>query len=296
MTSIQPAQLEQYKENGYVILKGFFSDEELSQFENTLVQVFALQALKIEAIREHLKKGCDPINYSGAEDFDQLTLLFEEFDKQAGFHAAKMAINTLGAKKFASSSKLMKLSSELLRCPQDLVVIADNTPGIIANMPQTVESSKRLLYRWHSEANAFPTRRNFLNLWFPLFRAKKENNGTMSVCKGSQHKRHWYSLHRGFDRDSRNQAGALRQLDTPPYELEEFEKVPMVCDRGDLVAFEGNLAHTSSQNETDTLSYVGVIRTFDYSKDLTLSYEMSAGWFGIEPYARPDLLLVDYES
>jgi len=52
-------------------------------------------------------------------------------------------------------------------------------PGIFVNRPKT----KKLCHKWHSESHYYPKRRNFLNIWLPIFDNKSNKNETMYVKK-----------------------------------------------------------------------------------------------------------------
>ena len=291
---LKPAQIKRYQEDGYLILKSFFTDEELKDWEETVVQFYAFQALRIPLIKEGLKKGCNPARYKTVEDLDNLLFHFEEVDRKAGHFASLLIKSSPAAKRLVVNAKLLSVASELLNCPPEFLVLPDQNPTFLFNLPARLTSAKRLLYHWHSEMNSYPKRRSFLTFWSPTFRNKTANNGTMYFCKGSHIKKHDFAQYSGYDDDSFNIKDSYRQFETPDYELTEFEKVPVVCDRGDVAIFIDNLVHRSSKNETDTTSYTTVVRMFDYSRDLTLSHDATAGHFGGEPYARPGLLPIEY--
>lgn len=146
----------------------------------------------------------------------------------------------------------------------------------------SIPGNPRLRYTWHSEKNCcFPKRRNLLTFWFPNFRDKNEINGTMFLKKGSYVKEYTYI-------NAKAENSPLKQFYLPDFEHEEFEEVPMVCSRGDLVVFEGNMVHRSSANMSQETSYASVLRFFDYSKDMTLSAHENAGLQNHEDYGRFD--------
>ncbi len=277
----------QYETDGYTILRGYFPNELLDAFERAVVQVHAFQGLKVGAICEQMRKGSNPLNYDRVEDLDQLLHLFEEGDTKAGSFASGLIQYSPAAARFVVGAKLHALAASLMACPEDLVVCPPS-PSVLANLPEvSAPTRSRLLYQWHSERSYIPRRRNFLTFWFPLFRGKSADNGTMYVCRGSQTKVHEYTSYRG-DTTSGN---AYFQAATPEYELTEFEKVAMVCERGDLVVFKDNLVHRSSVNTTAVASYTGLVRMYDYSRDLILNKDPIDGG---APYGRQDIQVVEY--
>ena len=289
------AQLKRYEQDGYLILKDFFTEDELSEWEESIVRIYAFQAIKIPIMKGRLKKGDNPLKYMTVEDLDDLVLLFEEMDKKASHLTSLLTRHTYVGKKLVANNNLLNVASQILKCPREFLIIPDHNPCLFVNLPSQVGSFKRLLYHWHSEMNSYPKRRSFLTYWFPVFRDKSEDNGTMYFCKGSHVKKHDFAQYSGFDDESLNMKNAYTQFETPEYELTEFEKVPVICPRGGLVIFKDNLVHRSSPNQTKVTSYTTVIRMYDYSRDLTLSHDATAGHFGGEPYARPGLLAVKYK-
>lgn len=296
LEKLKPEDLKRYQKDGYLILKNFFTEEELKKWEETVVQFYAFQALRIPLIKdkEGFKKGTHPAAYKTVEDLDDILFRFEEVDRKAGHFASLLIKSSPAAKHLVTNPKLLQIASQILGCPLEFLILPDQNPVFLFNLPARLTSSKRLLYHWHSEMNSYPKRRSFLTFWFPVFRNKNENNGTMYFCKGSHVKKHDFAQYSGYDDDSFGIKDSYRQFETPEYELTEFEKVPVVCNRRDLVIFIDNLVHRSSQNQTDTTSYTTVIRMFDYARDLTLSHDATAGHFGGEPYARPGLLPIEY--
>jgi len=142
-----------------------------------------------------------------------------------------------------------------------------------------------LVYHWHSEANAYPKRKNFVNIWFPTFRDKTEKNGTIWFCEGSHKKKHSdFVEYAGYDEESLNKKNYFTHCEVLKEELKDYKKVPVIAKRKDLVIFNQHLAHTSSFNLTDKISYTTGFRIFNIQYDLTLSGEM-----GVKPYTKKDL-------
>lgn len=279
-------QQQEYRDNGYVILKNFFSEAQMELWEKGVIAKFAFQALRVGEVRKQLAKGDHPSNYTETEDLDRIVNLFEDIDPHAAFIANKSLADSYFKNKFVADSALAELASQVLSCPIEHLVIPGHYPAMFISIP----GNPRLRYTWHSEKNCcFPKRRNLLTFWFPNFRDKNEINGTMFLKKGSYVKEYTYI-------NAKAENSPLKQFYLPDFEHEEFEEVPMVCSRGDLVVFEGNMVHRSSANMSQETSYASVLRFFDYSKDMTLSAHENAGLQNHEDYGRFDLNYVDYSS
>ena len=139
-----------YLENGYAIYKDFLTEDDLTKWEDTLRSVFHYQALKL---------GFD------SQNMDELVRYFETKSKDAGYQCALQAENTLGGKQFTSINKFEKLFNDTLG--SNFITIVG--PLLLTNIP----SSKRLIYRWHTEKHFFPKRTHFANVWIPTFRNKR---------------------------------------------------------------------------------------------------------------------------
>jgi ectoine hydroxylase-related dioxygenase (phytanoyl-CoA dioxygenase family) len=70
------------------------------------------------------------------------------------------------------------------------------------------------------------------------------------------------------------------QYEIPPHFLTKFSEVWCVANRGDLIMFDKNLAHTSNSNTSESYSAALVARIWDPSEDLTLSGECAAQPYG----------------
>ena len=266
-----------FQEDGFIVYKDFWPNELLDQWEKTIVGFYYLQALKIVKLRENFSKGLDPTNYNTLTDLDTVLKILETEDKDAAFHASTMIENSVAQKKLLSYEPLTKICSELLGCSESLLTFSAGQPFI--NIPGT----KRLLYKWHSESSYYPKRKNFLNIWFPIFRNKSKTNGTMVFAKGSHKKPYWDFL------EYKNEKGRT-QYEILESELSDYEKIVVEANRGDLVVFDRNLVHTSTENESDVISYTTVLRVSEYRHDLTLSSLMESRPYtndfsrpGIEP-------------
>jgi ectoine hydroxylase-related dioxygenase (phytanoyl-CoA dioxygenase family) len=267
-------QKNQFFEDGYIILKDFFTDESLTKLETSLVRFYAVQAFKILEYRKKLSHGSNILEYSTADDLVEILEMMEDSDKEALYQVQKLFLDSHFIKEFFSNKKLINVSSDLLKTPEELILISDL--GLFVNKPQT----ERLLYKWHNESHFYPKRQNFLNVWFPMFFDKNLENGTMMMAKKSHTLKDLpFIEYSGYDKDSLGKKNYFKQLEVPESYVDEFEKIPMLCKRGDVVLFNRNLVHASKLNHSDNYSFAGVTRIWEPTQDLTLS-----GTFGVQPY------------
>ena len=265
------AELKKLKNLGHTSFTNFFQISDLKEVEEAIVNLFALQALKIGDVREEtqtvLEKG-----KSNFEKFCKIYELLEKDDKEALYQVQKFLPSSMGARSIFSSN-LMNLCAGILESDARRLLV--DGPAVFVNRPNT----ERLLYRWHSEVHYYPKRRKFLNIWIPLFVPKSKDNGTMSFKEGS----HKYSFpfveYQGYTSKSEKK-NSFVQLEIPPNFLTEFSEVWCEANPGDLVLFDKNLAHTSNANTSSSYSAALVARIWDPSEDLTLSGDVGGTPYG----------------
>lgn len=256
---------EEFDRDGFIVIKDFWPEPILEKFEGAVRRCYALQAGKI---------GMKHDAISVIAEF------LESQDKEAAHQASRMVELTPAARFLSSYPDLLNTAADLIGCAQTDLFVSGPQPLI--NSP----SVDRLLYRWHAEEAYYPKRRNFLNVWFPIFEDKTSENGTMHVLKGS----HLISG-RPFI-EYQGGTNHFVQYEIPKEDLVEYENVPIVAKRGDLVLFHRNLVHSSTRNISNRASYAGILRILDYRKDLTLSADPAAIPYAIRggsDYGRPGL-------
>lgn len=251
--------MQNLNDKGYTIYRNFLSEDELSKWEDAIRSLFHYQALKLGF-------------YS--HDMDELLIFFESKSKVAGYQCALQCESSLGGKQFVSLPKFDKLFKDILG--SDFLTILG--PFLLTNIPE----SKRLIYHWHTEYHFHPKRKNFVNVWIPVFRSKKAGNGTL-VLGEATHKKHWeFVEYSGYDKDNLGDKKAYTQYETVINE--PIDEVVLELDRKDIVIFDGNLLHKSTINKSNDVTYATSIRVFDTSKDPTLSANMI-----VQPYVGHDI-------
>jgi len=274
-TELTKSQIDDFFNDGYIVLKDFFTNEQLGSIEKAYVRLYAMQAAKILKYRNKLSHGDRILEYSDGDDLIEILELMEELDKEVLYQVQKLSTNSYFLKQFVVNQKLIEFSSQLLNCPKEIVLFDD--VGLMINRPQT----KRLLYKWHSEDHYYPKRQNFLNLYFPLFFEKNLENGHMLMAKKS-HKLHDtpFIEYQGFDTDSFGKKNYFLQMQVPKSIVDNYEKIPAIVNRCDAILFHRKLIHSSTPNVSSKYSFAGVCRIWEPTKDMTFS-----GDFKVRPYS-----------
>ena len=272
--NLTESEKKQFFDDGYIILKDFFSNEELQKIETAFVRMYAIQASKILEYRKKLDKGINFLEYTTVEDLIKILELLEEKDKEALYQVQRIFSQSYFIKQFALNQNLINISSQLLGCSKEIILFDDL--GLLINRPST----KRLLYKWHTEVSFYPKRQNFLNVYFPVFFDKNLENGHMIMAKKSHELTNIpFIEYQGYDVDSVGKKNYFVQYEVPSSIVEKFENVPAITKRGDLVLFERNMIHSSTPNSTNQYSFASVCRIWEPTQDLTLS-----GEFRVKPY------------
>ena len=283
-------KVKQYRkslaDDGFVQINDFFSEEEISSFEDIVVEFFMLQAEKIGDYRESVL-ALRESDSSPFEKFCEIHEMLETSDKDAlrevhNFFPSSPYVRDIFSKKFRS------LCEDLLGSKNNRLLI--DGPGLFANRPDT----DRLLTKWHSEVHYHPKRRKLLNIWFPIFDAKTKKNGTMSFKVKSHLKDFPFSEHIGYTKESENKKNYLIHYEVPENFLSGMKEHFCVANKGDVVLFDRSLIHRSNRNLTKKYSVAIVARAWDPIDDLTLSGRLAVKPYGAGDLGRANLVVDQY--
>ena len=258
--------------NGYIILKNFFNKKDIDDLSKKLWLTSYYYFYKIKPYRQFLKK-LDSNKFDYLNKFSKFYNYFEKDEKKILHSLQKIFEQNTEIKNFFFDKKLKKIYSSLLDIDYDLPIFLHG-PNIFVNKPKT----KRLLYKWHSEANFYPKRRSFLNIWFPLFNNKTKNNGTMKI-KEKSHKNFDYPINEyiGWDKKTLNSENNFFQKEVPEKFLKKYNTKILDLKIGDLIIFHRNLVHSSSLNKSKEFSFALTGRIWEFSKDYSLSSNFGIG-------------------
>jgi len=277
---------KQISELGFTIIRNFFSDEELNDFESQVVDLYLLQAKKIGEYRAQALE-IENSAFTNFEKFSAIYEMMEENDKEALYHVQQYLSSSFGARALLNN-RFQHLTAELLG--SSISSVLNDGPAIFVNRPNT----QRLLYKWHSEAHYYPKRRRFLNIWLPLFGNKSKNNGTMSFKEKSHLQDFPFSDYQGYNKDTQNKQNHFTQYEIPSNLLIDFKEHFVEANRKDLVISHKRMVHTSNQNTSKDYSVAVVARVWDPTDDLTISGNISATPYGGN-VGRPNLVVDSFD-
>ena len=261
-----------FEKLGYIILKNFFNKKDIDSLNKKLWLISYYYFYKIKPYRKFLSNlNSNKVDY--LNKFSKFYNYFEKDEKKTLHSLQKILEQNTEIKNFFFDEKLKKIYTSLLDTDYNLPIFLHG-PNIFINRPKT----KRLLYKWHSEAKFYPKRRSFLNIWFPLFNNKTKTNGTMKI-KEKSHKNFDYPINEyiGFDKKTLNSENNFFQKEIPEKFLKNYNTKTLDLKIGDLIIFHRNLVHSSSLNNSSEFSFALTGRIWEFSKDYSLSSN-----FGIE--------------
>jgi len=255
---------------GFKHYRGFFTAKEIREFEEAVVAIYKLQARKIDVYRSQVDQLEDTEPFAV---FCAIYEMMEKDDKEALYQVQSMLPHVPQIRRIFND-KFLDTCQQELKC--DKVNLLVNGPALFVNRPHT----DRLLYKWHSEAHYYPKRRNFLNIWLPVFNRKTYENGSMSFKAYSHDKDFPFADYKGFNKDSENKAHHFVQYEIPESFLGNYIQEDVEADPTDLIIFDRRMVHRSNQNLSNVYSVAVVARVWNPEHDLTLTGAMEALPYG----------------
>ena len=274
----------QFNKTGISILKNVLKKKELDLFYHTLLNITFYHLRKIKENKNSITKIYNSSLPLG-DKLSKILELYEKNDKEALYQLQKLYSSSIELRNIIGTKFLIKEFKKLLELKENQPLLIDG-PGVFINRPKT----KRLLYKWHSESHYYPKRRNFLNIWFPIFFNKSEKNGTMFIKEKSHLLNDLpFNEYQGFDKSSENKKNHFIQYEVPENFVKNLKTFKSNLNVGDLLVFHRKSIHTSTPNLSKKYSFAIVFRVWDISKDLTMSGDLAVSPYRDVGNGRPNL-------
>ena len=275
-----------FNKNGFCVLKNCLSKKRLDIFYNAILNINYFHLRKIGENRKKIQKIYNS-KKNTSQKISAMFELFEKDDKNALHQLQKLYGVNNDMKMIIEADEIKKLFRELLNIEKNVPILVDG-PGIFINRPKT----KRLLYKWHSESHYYPKRRNFLNIWFPIFTDRSEKNGTMYI----KEKSHLisdlpFNEYQGFDKKTEGAKNHFIQYEIPENFVKKLKTYKSNVKLGDMLIFNRKSVHTSTENYSKDYAFAAVFRVWDMSNDLTLSGDLRVAPYRDIGNGRPNLLV-----
>jgi hypothetical protein len=285
--------IDEFRYSGMAIARGVISQQTIGFAEEALLQLYLMQARKITEHREDVRRLEDLDEPPSARE--ALTFILDRLeaaDKGPLYQVQKMlpqnwSVRNLFGPRFLSEIMPLVFDGVADYKWMDVDAMLVEGPGLFVNRPR----EQRLLYKWHSEAHYYPKRRNFINVWLPIFGPRSSSNGAMSLLPGS-HTKNWdFAEYQGYNHDTLGKQHHFVQYEIPESELKGFLDNEVVVDvaPGDAVFFHRNLVHRSNLNTSGEYAFAIVARVWTPAEDLTLAGNMAVTPYGGDNGGRPGL-------
>jgi phytanoyl-CoA hydroxylase len=220
--------LQQYKKDGYLLLKGFFSKEEVNAIYEEAKQIFAVQ------IKRVLGKDVDSQNKT---EFEQAMFEFFQADFEAFVGTGKNVQHTIRLFRLATEEKITKLLNEL---GMEHPVVAVR-PAMQFNSRHLSKGGTHWKLGAHQDWRSGQGSLDGITLWSPLVDCDSAL-GVLQLVPGS----HTIGL---MDATGVSYEGSINNDFPDEKYMEQNMEV------GDLLVFSAMLVHRSGDNVTDKIRW-----------------------------------------
>lgn len=258
--------INNFLKNEFIIEK-IFDEKEIQEFENTFLKLCKMQIRKLN-LKIKSSKIQNVANFLGKKNFSALN------------EACLMANNSSVGHKLASNKKLLEISNKLLKSNNSSNIISG--PNIFINF----SNSKISKYTWHSEQIWYPKRRNFVNIWCPIFEDRTKKNSI--AIKLNSHKQNWFNFSEYQGYDGKYNKDSLVQYEIPENFVKKYRTIIPKVKKNEGLFFDRKIVHRSLNIKNKKVLFAITFRVHDYTNDMTLS----ANWADI-PYNRKSFGIPD---
>tara|TARA_B100000287_G_scaffold293686_1_gene277005 strand:- start:263 stop:1111 length:849 start_codon:yes stop_codon:yes gene_type:complete len=226
-----------FYENGFFIEKNLYNNNDMDEIFLLFYDVFlSLQKKLIPS-----SKNKYPANVNRETNLDVLDDLMMEcfkYDKNIigeGYDIISYSSTFL---RFLSNKKIELLTKQLLGLSN-----TNSLYGWTNRIRIDPPSDERRTYGWHQEVFYTIPQSKYLQTWAPVIRNTTSQNGTIWIAPKS-HKE-------GVAKASWTEKdGRATQIIVDPAVMKKFEKIELEMNVGDVLFFDGKLAHKSGHNST----------------------------------------------
>jgi len=251
-----------FNKNGYVIIKNFFTEEDLAECKCELKNI-------IEAYR--IKAGLPPLKTDSEDIFTTGINQLESIDHE---YVAAIYDTIFQSPVFFRISG-SKRTEETIK----MLLGVDNSQPLYAYTNRCridPPEDNRRTYGWHQEVFYTVPKGRFIQTWAPLICDATVKNGTIEVAVGS-HKE-------GLTQQTWNEIeGRATQILIEDSVVNKYPRVPVEMKVGELLFFSGYLAHRSGNNTSNQVRYSLIGMYHDVRHEPFLTPRISFQYRGLSP-------------
>lgn len=220
--------IDQYKEKGFVLEKGFFRQQEIDRIREEAKEIFALQMARLGIVKSP---------ELGEREFEEGMFEFFERDVATFANCGKQAQHLISLHRLSLDERIVGKLEELgLEFPN-----VSTRPVMYFNHRDLAKKEVYWKLSAHQDWRSMQGSLDSLVIWVPLVDVD-EDLGALEIIPGS-HK--WGLLEAGMDEGY----GELEE------EIEASDMVPVEVEKGDALFFSSFLAHQSGTNVTEHIRW-----------------------------------------
>ena len=229
-----------FEENGYYIEKKLFSLDEMNNMFLLFYDVFLCLSDKFSVPLRKKYRSSNEVNINiDLKELDHLMLDCFNFDKDIlgeGYDIISYSSTFLN---LIANTKIEILTKELLGIEKSNTIY-----GWTNRVRIDPPADERRTYGWHQEVFYTIPESRYLQTWAPIIRNTTTQNGTIWIAPKS-HKE-------GIAKQSWNEIeGKATQIIIDQSIVEQYSQVQLEMEIGDVLFFDGKLAHKSGSNMTN---------------------------------------------
>ncbi len=220
--------MDEYRENGYLLLKGFFDAREIDEVREEAKGIFTLQMERLGIV------GSGDI---GEEEFERG--MFDLFEKDVATFAncGKQAQHLISLHKLSLDERIVSQLEDLgLEFPN-----VSTRPVMYFNHERLAKKEVYWKLSAHQDWRSMQGSLDSVVVWIPLVDVD-ESLGALEIIPGS----HKWGLLEAEMADGYGQLGE---------EIEASEMLPVEVEKGDALFFSSFLAHQSGTNVTEHIRW-----------------------------------------
>jgi hypothetical protein len=231
---ITKEQYDYFWENGYLVLKKFYSKKELDDFSKEL-------AILIHTNCKKLNINPPPLNDDSI--YDKGIDLLEKLDHEYVASLYDTIFQIPAFFRLCGKKETQQVINNLL--DKNL-----NAPlyGFTNRCRIDPPRDERRTCGWHQEIFYTIPKSHFIQTWAPLVRDTTLNNGTIEICVGSHKegiaKQLWAE-----------KAGYAKQIIVDPDIVSKYKQIKLEMKLGELLLFTGKTFHQSGKNLSNQVRY-----------------------------------------
>lgn len=246
MLNLSLNDLDDFQNNGFLILRNFLPNEDLVSFSEALRKIIQIEISKCAF-------GGRKLAYlNNGQEFSCGMKFLELNDHKHVANINDILYGMPEVHRLASNPGISEVITKLLY--QDLSLtyrplFCQNVTAVLA-----APYDDKHTHRWHKDTFYTIPESNFLQIWAPLIEDSTVELGTLKICPGSHKNGYKGQI---FDENE----GYIHRYRITDDELLKYEQLDVCLNLGDLLIFHSGLIHSGGNNISKTTRF-SLVATF----------------------------------